>query len=104
MAQFFRQTAFDPIDRQVFGESPPVDMAQMEAALAKEMARMKIAEAKKQREIEKIALESDEIKELKQKIEAARLNKERSAQITEKQFRVFQNIVSKLLFNLFLGK
>jgi len=79
-------------------------MAQMEAALAKEMARMKIAEAKKQREIEKIALESDEIKELKQKIEAARLNKERSAQITEKQFRVFQNIVSELLFKLFLGK
>lgn len=84
MAQFFRQTAFDPIDRREFGENPPVDMAQMEAALAKEMARMKIAEAQKQREIQKIALKSDEIKELKNKIEAAKLNKERSAQITEK--------------------
>jgi hypothetical protein len=44
MAQYFRQTAFDPIDRREFGEHPPVDMVQMEAALAKEMARMRIAE------------------------------------------------------------
>ena len=47
MAHYFRQTAFDPIDRREFGEQPPVDMSQMEAALAKEMARMKIAEAQK---------------------------------------------------------
>ena len=55
---YFRQTAFDPINREEFGQEPPVDMSQMEAALAKEMARMKIVESKKKREIEKIAMES----------------------------------------------
>ena len=38
---------------------------------------------KRKREIEKICAESDELKELQQKIKLAYLNKERSAQITE---------------------
>jgi hypothetical protein len=55
----------------------------MEKNLAREMARMKITDEKKKREIEKICAESDELKELQAKIKAAYLNKERSAQITE---------------------
>ena len=59
----------------------------MEQQLAQEMARMKITDERKRREIEKICVESDELKELQAKIKAAYLNKERTAQITENQFR-----------------
>ena len=84
----FRQTAFDPMDGQVLRRNDPqVDFASMEQQLAKEMARMKIVDEKKKREIEKICGESEELKELQAKIKAAYLNKERSAQITENQFR-----------------
>ena len=51
------------------------------------MAKMKITDEKKKREIEKVCLESDELKVLQSKIKAAYLNKERSAQIAESQFR-----------------
>jgi len=72
----------------------------MEKNLAKEMARMKIVDEKKKREIEKICAESDELKELQAKIKSAYLNKERSAQISEHQFRQQVNLVSFiLLFN-----
>jgi hypothetical protein len=40
---------------------------------------MKIADEQKKRQIQKIAAESDEIKELQAKIKAALINKERSA-------------------------
>jgi hypothetical protein len=43
---------------------PNVDFASMEKELAKEMARIKIIDEKKKREIEKICAESEEIKEL----------------------------------------
>jgi len=51
----------------------------MEKNLAKEMARMNIIDKRKTRDIEKICKESDELNELKTKIAAAYLNKERSA-------------------------
>lgn len=66
----------------------------MEKDLAKEMARMNIVAQKKKREIEKICAESDELKELKAKIASAYLNKERSAQIAETQYRA-QNELEK---------
>lgn len=69
------------------GNDPNVDFASMEQNLAKEMARMKIVDEKKKREIEKVCGESEELKELQMKIKAAYLNKERSAQIAEGQFR-----------------
>ena len=59
----------------------------MEQMLAQEMSKMKIMDERKKREIEKICLESDELKELQAKIKAAYLNKERTAQIAESQFR-----------------
>ena len=76
----FRSTAFDPIDgQQLRRNDPTVDFAAMEKDLAKEMARMRIVDEKKKREVEKICAESDELKELQDKIKSAYLNKERSA-------------------------
>ena len=76
----FRSTAFDPMDGQMLrGNDPTVDFATMEQQLAKEMARMKIVDEKKKREIEKVCAESEELKELQAKIKSAYLNKERSA-------------------------
>lgn len=68
----------------------------MERNLAREMQKLKVVDEKKQREIEKACAESDELKELQQKIRAAYLNKERAAQMTENQYRVQKEMVSAL--------
>jgi len=47
---------------------PNVDFSSMDQNLAREMARMKITDEKKKREIEKICSESEELKELQAKI------------------------------------
>lgn len=91
----FRNTAFDPMDGQALRRNDPnVDFASMEKELAKEMARIKIIDEKKKREIEKICAESEEIKELQARVRAAQLNKERCAQITEGQYRRHEDLVS----------
>ena len=104
----FRQTTFDPsISQQYNGRqpgapgvgapaAPQLNMATMEEQLAREMARMKIDDEKRMREIEKICGQSDELKELQAKIKSAYLNKERASQVTEKQFRSQVEIVSTL--------
>ncbi len=51
------------------------------------MARLKIEEARKTKEVERICAQSEELKQLQAKIMAAYQNKERAAQITEKQYR-----------------
>ena len=66
----------------------------MEESLAREMAKMKVSGDRQNREVEKICQESDEIKELQAKINAAYLNKERGIQITETQYRKQVEIVS----------
>ena len=73
-----------------------MDFVNMDKNLAREMARMQIDDQKKKREIEKICADSDELKELQAKIKAAYLNKERSAQIAEHQYRRQNELVSKL--------
>jgi len=55
----------------------------MEEQLAREMARMKMADLAREKEIERICSRSDELEELRMKIKNAYLNKERSGQITE---------------------
>ena len=65
----------------------------VEMDLAKELQRQKVDRERKRREIEKICEESDELKELQEKIRLAYLNKERSAQLAEKQYRKQQEIV-----------
>ena len=62
-------------------------MAGMEEKLAREMARMRIDDERRKRELNKICSESEELKELQNKIKAAYLNKERAQQMTETQFR-----------------
>ena len=94
----FRQTTFDPSVSQQYARGGPgvtglgeaqgqVDMKAMEDKLAREMARMRITDEKRKRELNKICAESDELKELQNKIKAAYLNKERAQQTTENQFR-----------------
>ena len=95
----FRQTSNDP---QVYmqtesnitgmGNSGGIDMVRMEEALARTLAQQKQADERRRREIERICVESDELKELQMKIKAAYLNKERSQQMAEKQFRAQQEI------------
>lgn len=63
-------------------------MGRMEEALARQLAGHKVTDERRKREIEKLCGESDELKELQAKIRAAYLNKERSQQMTEKQYRV----------------
>ena len=60
------------------GNSSGIDMVRMEEALARTLAQQKQADERRRREIEKICVESDELKELQMKIKAAYLNKERS--------------------------
>ena len=74
-----------------------VNMNSMEEALARQFANSKITDERRKREIEKLCSESDELKELQAKIRAAYLNKERSQQMTEKQYRVQTEIVSKFI-------
>ena len=69
-------------------------MQAMEEALARQLANQRVTDERRRREIEKLCGESDELKELQAKIKAAYLNKERSQQMTEKQYRMQQDIVS----------
>jgi hypothetical protein len=66
----------------------------MEESLAREMARLKMDREKQARMVEKICVESDELKQLQAKIKAAYLNKERASQVTENQFRKQIDLVS----------
>ena len=70
-------------------------MQAMEEALARQLANQRVTDERRRREIEKLCGESDELKELQAKIKAAYLNKERSQQMTEKQYRMQQDIVSE---------
>ena len=61
----FRSTAFDPVDvQQLKGNDGGLNFQEMEKNLAREMAKMKITDEKKKREVEKVCIESDELKEL----------------------------------------
>eukprot|EP00831_Metopus_contortus_P069916 TRINITY_DN630_c0_g1_i4.p2 TRINITY_DN630_c0_g1~~TRINITY_DN630_c0_g1_i4.p2 ORF type:complete len:263 (+),score=90.85 TRINITY_DN630_c0_g1_i4:148-936(+) len=64
-----------------------LNVREVEHDLAKELARQKVDRERKQREVAKICEESDELKELKEKIRLAYLNKERAAQLAEEQYR-----------------
>jgi len=64
-----------------------VNLSNMEEKLARELASMKIQDERRNQEVQKICAESDELKELQAKIKAAYLQKERAAQMTEKQYR-----------------
>ena len=73
-------------------------MAGMEESLAREMARLKISDDRSQREAEMVFAASDELNDLKARINHAKLNKERSAQISEAQYRQQIEIVTNPFF------
>ncbi len=56
------------------------------------MSKLKIVDERRQREIEKMCGESDELKQLQAHIRHAYLNKERAAQSTENQYRKQQEL------------
>ena len=87
----FRQTTFDPSVSQQYARQGPgvqglgsfqgkstIDMGLMEEQLARELARQKVMDERKKREVEKLCSESDELRILQDKIKAAYLNKERN--------------------------
>jgi hypothetical protein len=59
------------------------------------MAKLKIEDERKRKEVERICAQSAELKELQKRITAAYQNKERAAQITEKQYRQQVQLVSR---------
>lgn len=70
-----------------------IDVKQVELELAKELQRQKVERERQFRDVEKICEDSEELKELKEKIRVAYLNKERSAQLAEKQYRKQREVV-----------
>lgn len=71
----------------------------IEEKMARELQRMKLENEAKQREIEKICAESEEIRQLKEKIKAAYVSKERAAQIADSQIRRLDDIVKNIYFS-----
>jgi predicted transcriptional regulator len=57
----------------------PSQAAQIEDQLAREMARLKIEDQRRTKEVERICAQSAELKELQNKIMQAYQNKERAA-------------------------
>ncbi len=74
-------------------DTKPINVKKVEVDLAKELQRQKVDRERQKRELEKICEESEEIKELKERIRMAYLNKERSAQLAEQQYRKQREIV-----------
>jgi len=72
---------------------PKSSAGDLEEKVARELQRLKIENESKQKEIEKIIADSEEIRQLKEKIKAAYVNKERMAQIADQQIRRLDEIV-----------
>ena len=87
------QTNSFRVNPTVFSSLKNIDVEKLEEDLAKEIQRKKINEERERRNVQKIFEESEEIKELKNRIQLASLNKERSRQIFEKQTRRLQDLV-----------
>ena len=81
-----------------------MNMSSMEQSLAREMARTKMEQEKKLREVSKICQGSEELRELMNKINSAYLSKERSAQMVENQYRKQQEVVSPSCPYFLIGK
>lgn len=75
--------------------------ADIEEKMARELQKMKLGNEAKQKEVEKVCAESEEIRQLKEKIKAAYVSKERAAQIAETQIRKLEDIVYLLFLKDF---
>lgn len=67
-------------------------MNQLDQRLAQELHRRKTEATIKEKHVEKVIQESEEIRALKEKIRQAYTNKERAAQVAEKQTRRLQEL------------
>jgi len=74
-----------------------LNVRKVETELAKELHRQKVEKERSRKEIEKICEESEELRELKERIRIAYVNKERAAQLAEQQLRKQQEMVRKEL-------
>lgn len=79
MSTSFKSAVFNPVQPGPARLNP----LQMEEQLARELARSKQSDDKQRREIERICAQSDELKELQNRVKAAYQNKERAAQMAE---------------------
>ncbi len=68
---------------------------EVENNLARELQRRKLENESKKKLYDKICSESEEIKQLKQKLQTAYVNKERTGQIAENQLRRLLDQVSE---------
>lgn len=80
----YTSSRFNPLEMQTMKN---LDVEKLEEDLAKEIQRKKCLEQRERKEIQKIFDESKEIKELKNRINMAKLNQERTQQIYERQTR-----------------
>ena len=71
-----------------------LNVYEVEETLARELQKRKLEEEAKHSEIKRIFEESEQLKLLRQKINTGYINKERAAQIQEKQIRTIQELVS----------
>jgi hypothetical protein len=71
-----------------------LNVRKVETELAKELQRQRVDRERKHKEVQKICEESDELRELKEKIRLAYLNKERAAQLVENQYRKQKELVT----------
>jgi len=67
----------------------------LEERLAQELKRRNIEREREKREYQRICAESEEIRDLKQKLQAAYTNKERTAQLQETQVRREMDVVNE---------
>ena len=75
----------------------------VEERIARELQRQKVEQEAKRREVDRILSESEDLRYFKSKIQAAYINKERSAQIVDGHLRKLNDIVSSLMkFPLFI--
>ncbi len=70
-----------------------LNVREVEQNLAKELQRQKVERERQKRDVEQICDGSDELRELKEKIRVAYLNKERAAQLAEQQYRKQRDVV-----------
>ena len=77
--------------------SKHLNIYEVEETLARELQKRKMEQEAKQREIQKIFKESEDLNRLKQKINIGYISKERAAQIREKQLRTIESMVNYYL-------
>ena len=88
-----QETSTFRVNPLAFKSLEQIDVDKLEDDFAKGIQRKKIEQDREKREVQKLYEESEEIKELRNKISLAKLNQERGKQVYENQTRRLQKIV-----------